>query len=56
VRTIYCRKKKEYEKNIIQELQDRHPRNEVRKFYEGTCKIKRDINQELQYIMIRLGT
>jgi hypothetical protein len=35
VKVICHRKKKEYEENIFQEIQERYTRNEERKFYEG---------------------
>jgi hypothetical protein len=56
VKTICCRKKKkEYEEDIIQELQDRYPRNEVRKFYEGVCNIKRSCQQRVTVCQDKTG-
>jgi hypothetical protein len=55
VKTICCRKKKEYEENIIQEFQDRYPRNELRKFYERVSNIKRSFQSRITVCQDKIG-
>jgi hypothetical protein len=54
-KTICHRKKKGYEENIFQELQDRYSRYEIWKFYEGVHNIKKGFQPRIMVCQDKTG-
>jgi hypothetical protein len=50
-----CRKKKLFQENTLQDLQDKFGRHETRKYYEGTSNNKHDFQPRTNMCPDKLG-